>query len=44
MDKTIFYTILDIDNPAEFQFYENMAALLEEDEYIETNQGSFQGC
>ena len=37
MDKTIFYTILDIDNPAEFQFYENMAALLEEDEYIETN-------
>lgn len=37
MDKTIFYTILDIDDASEFQFYENMASLLEEDEYIETN-------
>ena len=37
MDKTTFYNILDIDKPEEFQYYENLAALLEEDNYIESN-------
>lgn len=37
MDKTTFYNILNIDSPDEFQYYENLAALLEEDNYIETN-------
>lgn len=35
MDKTILYTLLDIDDMEEFVYYENMQALLEEDEYIE---------
>ena len=37
MDKTTFYNILNIDSPDEFQYYENLAALLEEDNYIEAN-------
>lgn len=37
MDKTIFYTILDIDSADEFNFYENFASLMEADEYIESN-------
>ena len=37
MDKIRFYRVLDIDSPEEFQYFENLAALLEEDEYIEEN-------
>ena len=37
MDKTTFYNILNIDSPDEFQYFENLAALLEEDNYIEAN-------
>ena len=37
MDKVRFYRILDIDSPDEFKFYENLASLLEEDEFIEEN-------
>ena len=37
MDKVRFYNILDIDSPDEFKFYENLSALLEEDEFIEEN-------
>ena len=37
MDKVRFYRVLDIDSADEFQYYENLAALLEEDEYIEEN-------
>ena len=37
MDKTRLYHILDIDTADEFQYYENLAALLEEDEFIEEN-------
>lgn len=37
MDKVRFYNILDIEKPEEFKFYENLAALLEEDEFIEEN-------
>lgn len=37
MDKTGFYTILDIDNAEEFQYYENIAAMIEADDYIESN-------
>lgn len=37
MDKVRFYHILDIDSPDEFTYYENLAALLEEDEFIEQN-------
>ena len=37
MDKTRLYHILDIESPEEFQYYENLAALLEEDEFIEEN-------
>ena len=37
MDKTRLYHILDIASPEEFQYYENLAALLEEDEFIEEN-------
>ena len=37
MDKVRFYRVLDIDSADEFQFFENLAALLEEDEYIEDN-------
>jgi len=37
MDKVRFYNVLDIDSADEFQYYENLAALLEEDEYIEEN-------
>ena len=35
MDKVRFYRILDIDSADEFQYYENLSALLEEEEYIE---------
>ena len=31
------YHILDIDSPEEFQYYENLASLLESDEFIEEN-------
>ena len=37
MDKVRFYRILDIESPDEFQYYENLASLLEEDEFIEEN-------
>ena len=37
MDKVRLYAILDIDSPDEFQYYENLAALLETDEFIEEN-------
>lgn len=37
MDKTTFYNILNIDTADEFQYYENLASLLEEDNYIESN-------
>ncbi|MBQ6456821.1 MAG: hypothetical protein IJJ31_06890 [Mogibacterium sp.] len=37
MDKTALYLKLDIESPEEFKFYENLAALLEEDDYIEEN-------
>lgn len=37
MDKVRFYQVLDIDKPEEFRYYENLAAMLEEDEFIEEN-------
>ena len=37
MDKVRFYNVLDIDSADEFKYYENLAALLEEDEFIEAN-------
>ena len=37
MDKVRLYNILDIENPDEFKYYENLAALLEADEFIEPN-------
>ena len=37
MDKVRFYRVLDIESPGEFQYYENLASLLEEDEFIEEN-------
>lgn len=37
MDKVRLYRILDIDTPEEFRYYENLSALLEEDEFIEEN-------
>ena len=37
MDKVRFYRILDIDSADEFQYFENLSALMEEDEYIEEN-------
>lgn len=37
MDKVRLYNVLDIDSPDEFKYYENLAALLEEDEFIEEN-------
>ena len=37
MDKVRFYRVLDIESPEEFQYYENLASLLEEDEFIEEN-------
>lgn len=37
MDKVRFYNLLDIDSADEFKYFENLAALLEEDEYIEDN-------
>jgi len=37
MDKVRFYRVLDIDSAEEFQYYENLSALLEADEYIEEN-------
>ena len=37
MDKVKFYNILDIDSADEFVYYENLASLLEEDDFIEEN-------
>ena len=37
MDKTELFKKLDIDIIEEFKYYENLAALLEEDDYIEEN-------
>lgn len=37
MDKVRLYRILDIDSAEEFRYYENLAALLEADEFIEEN-------
>ena len=35
MDKTEFYNKLDIETIEEFKFYENLSALLEEEDFIE---------
>ena len=37
MDKIRFYKKLDIDSADEFRYYENLASLLEEEEFIEEN-------
>ncbi len=37
MDKTGLYRKLEIDTIDEFKYYENLASLLEEDDYIEEN-------
>ncbi len=37
MDKTGLYRKLDIDTADEFTYYENLASLLEEDDFIEEN-------
>ncbi|MDO4383030.1 MAG: hypothetical protein Q4C18_00890 [Eubacteriales bacterium] len=37
MDKMELYRVLDISEPDEFTYYENMASLLEEDQLIEQN-------
>jgi len=37
MDKTQLYRKLDIDTIEEFKYFENLSALLEEDDYIEEN-------
>lgn len=37
MDKEKLYELLDIDTPADFQYFENLAAMLECDEDIEEN-------
>ena len=37
MDKTELYTKLDINTIDEFKYFENLAALLEEDDFIEEN-------
>ena len=37
MDKSELYKKLDIDTIDEFKYYENLSALLEEDDYIEEN-------
>lgn len=37
MDKVRLYRILDIDSADEFQYYENLASLMEEEEFIEEN-------
>ena len=37
MDKIRLYNVLDIDSADDFQYYENLAALLEEDDFIEEN-------
>ena len=43
MDKVRLYHILDIETADEFKYYENLAALLEEDEYIEENFNDIVG-
>ena len=35
MDREELYELLDIDTPADFEYFENLAALLECDEYLE---------
>ena len=37
MDKTTFFNIVDIDSAEDFQYYENLAAIMEADDYIESN-------
>ncbi len=37
MDKTVLYRKLNIDTIDEFRYYENLASLLEEDDFIEEN-------
>lgn len=37
MDKTQFYNLLNIENTEEFTYYENVAALFEEEKMIESN-------
>ena len=37
MDKVRLYRLLDIDSADEFKYFENLASLLEEDEFIEEN-------
>lgn len=37
MDKVELYKILDIKNPDEFNYFENVSALIEEDKFIESN-------
>lgn len=36
MDMTQLYRIVDVESPDEFKYYDNMSALLESEEYIET--------
>jgi len=38
MDKELLYQLLDIEEPGDFQYFENLAALLECDEYIEYDE------
>lgn len=35
MDKTDLYIKLDIESPEEFRYFENLSALVEEDDFIE---------
>ena len=35
MDREMLYKMLDIEEPADFQYFENLAELLECDEHIE---------
>ena len=38
MDRREFYEVLDISDPSEFKYYENLAALLEEDRHVGSEQ------
>ena len=37
MDRDKLYEILDIESPDEFEYYENLSALLEADEMIDSD-------
>ena len=40
MEYVEFLTLLDIDDPSEFEFFESMATLMESEEYIEADRKS----